>query len=182
MNFEHLKSNNYYNTDQFSLNGIKQFCRIVDILDGDTLSVILLLNTQYYRFNIRLYGIDTCEIKSKNLEIHNKGIDAKNRIISLLCSSNKVTGFDANALSKKEIKDFFCNNFITAYISCKEFDKFGRTLADIYLYNEECSDLNEITKKENSLSYMLVTENLAYPYFGETKMLDDEIKEYFNLN
>jgi endonuclease YncB( thermonuclease family) len=179
MDIEQLKKFNYYNTEQFSLNGISTFCRVVDILDGDTITCIIPILNNFYKFTIRLYGIDTCEIKSKNLDIHNKGLDAKNKIISLLCKSNNVDEFDSK-LTKKEMKDFLSNNFIIAYISCKEFDKFGRTLANVYLY-DKTKDIDAIIKKENCISYILIQEKLAYPYFGDTKMSESEIKEYFDL-
>jgi hypothetical protein len=78
------------------------------------------------------------------------------------------------------MKDFLSNNFIIAYISCKEFDKFGRTLANVYLY-DKTKDIDAIIKKENCISYILIQEKLAYPYFGDTKMSESEIKEYFDL-
>lgn len=185
---EELKSYNYNNTNFFSLDGISTFCRIVDVLDGDTITVIIPLHNTFYKFIIRLYGIDTCEIKSKNTNIHQKGIDAKNRILSLLCSSNNLKDIDFNStnFTRKEIKEFFNENFVTAYISCKDFDKFGRTLADVFLLNESESDKekkqNDFIYKENSLSYILVNEKLAYPYFGDSKLSDEEIKKYFDLN
>lgn len=178
MEIEKLKTYNYYNTPFFSLNGIFTICRIVDVLDGDTITVIIPLHNDFYKFTIRLYGIDTCEIKSKDTNIHQKGIDAKNKMISLLCCSNNLETINCNILTKKEIKDFFTTNFVIAYISCKEFDKFGRTLADIFLYNSNQENLQQI---ENSISYILLQEKLAYPYFGDTKMSDDEIKKYFDV-
>lgn len=188
MKIKDLKSVNYYNTNFFSLDGLSTFCRIVDVLDGDTMTVIIPLHDTFYKFIIRLYGIDTCEIKSKNINIHEKGIDAKNRVISLLCSSNNIKDINYN-LTKKEIKDFFNNNFIIAYISCKEFDKFGRTLGDVFLLNEieknvedeNNISIDKITQKENSLSYILINEKLAYPYFGDSKLTEEEIKKYFDL-
>jgi endonuclease YncB( thermonuclease family) len=174
-----LKSFNYDNTDQFSFNGLSTFCRIVDVIDGDTLCVIFNLNDKFYRFIIRLDGIDTCEIKSIDKNIHQKGIDAKNYVISTLCSSNNIKNYDLN-FTKKETKEFFNNNFVIAYISCKEFDKFGRILANVYLCNNEYNSRNNLLN-ENSLSNLLLNKKLAYPYFGETKMSDEEIKKYFKF-
>jgi len=175
-----LKTVNYNNTDFFSLNGTCTFCRIIDVLDGDTLTVIIPLHDNYYKFSIRLNGIDTCEIKSKNMQIHNKGLEAKNYMINLLCNSNNINVCDYTNFNKKELKEFFNQNFVIAYICCKEFDKFGRTLADVYLYSNDSNEKEQIHEK-NSLSCILLKEKLAYPYFGETKMSDDEIIKYFDL-
>lgn len=181
-----LKSFNYNNTEQFSFNGLSTFCRILDVIDGDTLCVIFNLNDKFYRFIIRLNGIDTCEIKSIDKNILQKGIDAKNYVISTLCSSNNIKNYDLN-FTKKETKEFFNKNFIIAYISCKKFDKFGRILANIYLYNNEYNSRNEYNShnnllNENSLSNLLLNKKLAYPYFGGRKLSNEEIKKYFNID
>jgi len=181
MDIEKLKAFNYYNTDFFSLNGISTFCRIVNVSDGDTLTVVFPIYNNFYKFVIRLYGIDTCEIKSKDSNIHQKGIDAKNYVISLLCKANNLDQFDINSCTKKEIKEFFNINFIKAFISCKDFDKFGRILADVYLYNENIKE-NINYNGEMSLSTILLEKKLAYPYFGETKKSDNELKQFFELD
>lgn len=176
-----LQNYNYNNTEFFSLNGISCECRIVDILDGDTLTVIIPVHNFYYKFIIRLYGIDTCEIKSKNNFLHNKGIDAKNKVISLLCTANNINPFYCTNLSKNDIKEFFKNNFIKAHIKCLHFDKFGRTLAEIFLPKKQES--TESTDKSIlSLSNILLNEKLAYPYFGDTKMTEIELEKYFNTD
>lgn len=179
MIIDDLKKHNFNNTNFFSLSGINTFCRIVDVLDGDTLTAIIPFNNIFYKFIIRLYGIDTCEIKSKDIQIHQKGFDAKNYIIYELCKSNNLHPFDCINLSKKEIKDYFEENFVKCFICCKDFDKFGRTLAEIYTCMNADEDICQDKKK--SLSDLLIDKKLAYPYFGETKMSEEEIKKYFDL-
>jgi hypothetical protein len=179
MNIDQLECFNYNNTEFFSFNGFSTICRIINVLDGDTLVVIFHFFNNFYKFTIRLYGIDTCEIKSNNEHIRKKGLDAKNYVISLLCLSNNIQPLDITFVTKKDVKEFFNNNFIKAHISCKNFDKFGRILSEIYLYYDNNDNFE---KKENSISFMLLNNNLAYPYFGETKLSDEEIKEYFHLD
>ena len=53
-------------TPHFSLNGQKLWGRVVSLYDGDTLTIALNVFDAIYKFSVRMNGIDTCEIKSKN--------------------------------------------------------------------------------------------------------------------
>ena len=59
---------NYDNktTPHFSLNGQKLWGRVVNVYDGDTLTIVLSVFNGIYKFSVRMNGIDTCEVKSKN--------------------------------------------------------------------------------------------------------------------
>ena len=58
-------------TPYFSLQDVNTYGRLVDIYDGDTVKVILPVMDRYFKFDVRLNGIDTCEIKSHNIENKN---------------------------------------------------------------------------------------------------------------
>ena len=53
-------------TPHFSLNGQKLWGRVVSLYDGDTLTIALNVFDGIYKLSVRMNGIDTCEIKSKN--------------------------------------------------------------------------------------------------------------------
>ena len=60
-----LNCNN--DTKMFSLNGKTKLCRVVDIYDGDTCKVVFRLNRKIYRWNVRMEGYDSPEMRiSKN--------------------------------------------------------------------------------------------------------------------
>jgi len=144
------------NTPYFSLNGNKYLAKIVNVIDGDTIVVIISLFNNFYKFNVRLNGIDTCETRSDNLEIKNLGLKAKYRVIEI------ITEKKYKDLDKKAIINIFKNNNYLVNILCYEFDKYGRLLADVYIKNENISNI-------------LIKENLAYFYDGKTKCSEDEI-------
>ena len=173
-NIINLKLQNY-NTPYFNLNGMYTICKVVDVIDGDTIVVVIYLFNNYYKFVIRIDGIDTCETKSKNIDIHSNGIKAKNAVIHLLLKKNLQEEFifsDTNELSKKEVIGIFEKNCILIWIKCKNFDKFGRTLADVFLDQEQTQ----------SVSTILLHNKLAYPYHGEKKLTEEEISKYLDLN
>jgi len=144
-------------TKKFSLDGLCTQGRIVDIIDGDSLSIILNIFNNYYKFNVRINGIDTCELKSKN-EL-NKQLAHKART-SLL---KLITGFEDTAiLSKKEVQNILDKEIYIVYLECLNFDKYGRLLANVY---------TTISGNKNELlSEYLLKNKLAYVYTGETKL------------
>jgi endonuclease YncB( thermonuclease family) len=151
-----------YNNDIpfFSLKGINSQARVVNIIDGDTVVVILNIFNGFYKFYTRLINIDTCEIHSSNLELKEKGNTAKYRVIELI-TKNKY-----NNLSKKDIIKILNENVYIVNIECDDFDKYGRLLANIFVDEKNIGDI-------------LVDEKLAYRYYGDKKL--SEIDQLKNL-
>lgn len=81
------------------------------IVDGDTIDALVDLGFTTWKFvRIRVAGIDAPETRTKDIEEKNLGLDAKNRVISLL---------EANE-----------NKF---RLVSQGVDKYGRCLGVIYL-------------------------------------------------
>lgn len=151
-------------TPYFSLNGIKCLAKVITVKDGDTLVLATKISNSFYKFNVRLANIDTCEIKSKNQKIKQLGLTAKYRVIDLFCKTKNVKiNFNLDSMTKKEIQDIFEKNCFIAWIECYEFDKYGRVLADVY-----------VKKDDESISNILLKEKLAYKYTGATKLTEEE--------
>jgi micrococcal nuclease len=131
-------------------------CKVQKCYDGDTCSVVIFYNNEYFSFNIRLFGIDTPELHGIN---HNKAIKSRNRLISLLVHQEIKLEYE---YSKKELDDIFEKNKKIVVLKCKEIrDKYGRILGEIYPND---------TKK--SASDVLLEEGYAYAYDGKTKKLE----------
>jgi endonuclease YncB( thermonuclease family) len=150
-------------TPELSINGLKSYGRLVDIYDGDTIKVILPTFGSYYKFTIRLIEIDTCEIKSKDKELQENAIKARDRLFELL-TNNKVN-------TKNDIKKLLEEEVYLVWVECDSKDKYGRVLANIYKDKGTTKSVSEI----------LVEEKLAYRYGGKTKLTDDMIKKELNI-
>lgn len=126
----------------FSFEGLADYVEVLNILDGDTISVIIPITLEFgngknekkglYRLNIRLLGIDTPELKNKS----DLAFKAKDRLISLINECNKKI-----------------------YIKIHNYDKYGRILGEIF--KDSSCDI--------SFNQILINEGLAKPYFGGTK-------------
>ena len=150
-------------TPSLSINGLKCYGRLIDIYDGDTVKVILPTFNSYYKFTIRLNGIDTCEIKCKDKILQENAIKARDRVLELL-TNNKIN-------TKKDIKNLLESDVFLVWVECLNNDKYGRILANIY------KDKNE----KKSISEILLEEKLAYSYEGKTKLSNDDIKQELNI-
>lgn len=153
-----LEEHDLSNTKQFSLNGQNCFVRIVDVKDGDTVVAVIPCFGEFYRFNVRLSGIDTQEMKSEDPIKKQKAIQARNRVLQLLKTNTKIN-IDRE-YTRKEVKDICAEEACIVWMKCYGFDKYGRLLADIYDNEHD----------RFSFSECLIHEGLAYSYDGGTKL------------
>jgi endonuclease YncB( thermonuclease family) len=120
----------------FSFVNLADYVEVISILDGDTVAVAIPIYMQFgskkceksgiYRFNIRLYGIDSCELKSKDPEQSLLAHKAKTRLTELITK---------------------CNNKI--FVKLLKYDKYGRILGELYNNEDDQVSFNQILLKEN---------------------------------
>jgi len=152
-----LREHTYYNTPLFSLKGKEGWVRLVDIYDGDTITIVLVVGGEVRRLQVRLAGIDTCEMRSKSMETRQLAIDAKASLLRFL--TGLVLQSDDGSL-RSRLND----GVYLVYCVFLEQDKYGRTLANVYADD----------KKDLSASNMLMHAGLAYAYGGKTKRSEEE--------
>lgn len=145
---------------EFSLAGRKTVGKVVDIYDADTCKIIFGLDNVIVKFNCRLSGIDTPELKPPrsqlNRDLEKKAAQkARNRLIQLCtdCECQLSTRF-----SRKSKKELLSNNEKLVNIHCGDFDKYGRLLVKIF-------DING----NKSYNDMLIAESYANKYDGGKK-------------
>jgi micrococcal nuclease len=85
--------------------------QVIKVYDGDTITIASKMpyeNSPLFRFNVRLYGIDTPEIKSKNENEKTLAKKARDSLSQLIMNKN---------VTLQNVKN----------------EKYGRILADVYL-------------------------------------------------
>lgn len=85
-----------------------QYGKVVQVYDGDTFTLATYLFGDFYRFSVRLYGIDTPEIKTKDSKMKSRGVLARDALRELIM--NKTV----------ELKNV-------------EYEKYGRLMAHVYV-------------------------------------------------
>ena len=91
-------------------------CKIVKIIDGDTVDVDIDLGfgVWMHKERIRLYGIDTPELRNHEQKI--KAMESKRRLVELLNQTQNIVN-----------------------VECGQFDKFGRVLVTLFTEKQEKS-------------------------------------------
>eukprot|EP00798_Chlamydomonas_sp_ICE-L_P019679 gene19679-26366_t len=146
-----------------SLAGLRCWARVVGVHDGDTLTVVLeAFPGRFYKVNIRVHGIDTCEITSKNNEIKERAIRARNRLVEYLTG---VKLDPCKPYTRTQIEKAVCENVNVVWVECYEQEKYGRTLANLYPDCNGCA----------SVAQVLLDEKLAYAYDGGRKMSESDM-------
>lgn len=137
----------------FSLKGTHTG-RVVSLHDGDTFTCVIPLLDTYYKFSIRIAGIDTCEMTSKDSLLKTKAFMARDRLFGLLTGAR----IDTIDWRKSNFDKYFESNYTAIQLDCNEMDKYGRVLADV-----------------SNFADILVREKLAYRYDGGTKLTETQI-------
>ena len=117
-------------TNKFSLNGYKTFAKCVHAYDGDTIHVVFKMpnSNDCYKWIIRMMGIDTPEIKTKNTYEKQLAVKARDFLRELILDKLIV-------------------------IECLDFDKYGRLLGNIYIEGNEMSLSNIMIEKGYAKAY-----------------------------
>jgi endonuclease YncB( thermonuclease family) len=107
------------NAEYFTLNEQVFECKVVKVYDGDTIHVLFPYFNKMYKWNCRLTGIDTPELRTTNLLEKDFGY--------------KVRDILSEKILNKVVK-----------IKCGEFDKYGRLLCEVYEIENETEFKNSI--------------------------------------
>lgn len=120
---------------------------VVRVVDGDTVIANVDVGFDMWkRCNIRLYGINTPETRTRDLDEKVMGYQAKDRLVQLLEEND--------------------NKFV---LESKGLDKYGRSLGVLWTgYHEVATyaDTSGTRPVEISLNELMVNEGLAEEYFG----------------
>ena len=147
---------------EFSLDGIKTKCKVVDIYDGDTCKIVIVINNELMRFACRLNFINAPEMKPLKSKLDREkeilhAKSARNRLIQLATNCECDVN---NQLSKSDIEKLLHGNSKIVNVQCYGFDLYGRLLVELY------NDDTDVKTYNNTL----VSEGFANPYDGGKKM------------
>jgi endonuclease YncB( thermonuclease family) len=134
------------------------FAKVVKVYDGDTITIATYLDDlksqqSPYKFSLRLYGIDTPELRSSS-DIEKK----------------------AGYFVKQKLEERILGKIVKVKLHDK-YDKYGRLLGYIYDIHEGQENIQRETKETEeteepesiSINQWLIDNKYAYPYDGTTK-------------
>jgi micrococcal nuclease len=145
----------YSNTQPWTLAGWNGIARIVDVYDGDTMTAILEYpSNALHKFQVRLRGIDTPELRSPDPGRKSAAMAARDRVMSLLLDSSSAIPFRR----RSDVRCALEAKPVLVQLSVAGLDKYGRLLGDVCL----------LSTGEN-IANVLEREGLAVAYTGGTK-------------
>ena len=135
---EYLKLSSKF-TQELNFKNKTFLCKVVDVYDGDTVKVVFYFHDVLYRWNVRLYGINTPEMRPSRLNPLRKSIKA-------------------NAIKSRDyLKSLFEKKNNLLYIECGDFDKYGRLLGTFF-YKDIISLYDE------SINHQMIVSGNAKEY------------------
>ncbi len=152
MHFYNLIPNRLYDHDlrhatkgkKFSYAGLSFKCKVVDVYDGDTLTVVFRYRGKLQQHSVRMLGYDSPEMKPPRSD------------------PDREREITAAKAAKKALADMVCTG--TAKIECDAADKYGRILVTLYkekgygCFRTSCN-INE----------WMMSNGYGVPYDGGTK-------------
>ena len=134
------------NVPELSFNGMRRHCKVVSVYDGDTIKVVFPLNGKMYKWNCRINGVDTPEIRTR-------------------CLPEKKHGYLVRDKLREKILDK------VVYILCGDFDKYGRLLVNVYINGTDISKW--LIEKNYAFEYHGKTKISWKDYFEKKEQGDD---------
>ena len=104
-------------TSQFSLKGETHRAKVVKVYDGDTVHIVLKKFNQFFRFNCRISGVDTPELRTKN-------------------TIEKQMGY----MVRDKLSELILDKIVTVH--CDDFDKYGRLLIRIDIMDSSSNPID----------------------------------------
>ncbi len=105
-----------------------EFGKVIKVYDGDSITIATMFQDNgdagIYRFSVRLNGIDTPEMRTRNLD------------------EKKVAQF-----VQQRLEDKLLGKFVT--LKNVQLEKYGRLLCDVYLEEESNESINDWLLKNN---------------------------------
>jgi endonuclease YncB( thermonuclease family) len=145
----------------FTLAGTTVPAKVISCYDGDTFCAAIPLEGKLWKFNCRMAGYDTPEMKppmnrpGRELE-KARAVKAKQALLSQICSTITMD----QELDKKSMDRAILGNNKIVQLRCKEFDKYGRLLVEIPL-----------TQGVGTVNAWMVENGYGYAYDGGKKDL-----------
>jgi endonuclease YncB( thermonuclease family) len=197
------------NTPRFNITAKGRIpARVIRIHDGDTITCISsfldrLPSGCVIEGSVRLLGIDTAEIHSKNLTLERHALKARARLIQLCClggehhtnkpslqipTTTSFTSLTTNHQTHTKLQTDLSATLCT--MTDNELETYFRKHCYIIYaeyhgtdkYGRYIADLySSMDLSEPSFSEILIAERLAYKYLGKTKKSDDDQLAYFGL-
>lgn len=126
---------------------VKQMVKLKEVYDGDTIKIITRLDAKetFRVYSLRIHGIDTPEIRTRNVLEKKAGQAAKQVAMHILGSKSLL------------------------WVEFTKEDKYGRLMGKLYLTESFTNCCHNKLIKGDLFADQMLHLKQAKPYFGKTK-------------
>ena len=144
---------------KFTFAGTTHTAKVVSCYDGDSFEAAMYIGEKLWKFDCRMSGYDSPEIKplktAPNREAEKAAaLRAKTALLSFVCDGVDVV----RTYTNKELDALVKQNKKLIDLQCKEFDKYGRLLV-------------EVPAPSSTVNSWMIANNYGYEYTGGTKKI-----------
>jgi endonuclease YncB( thermonuclease family) len=136
----------------------RHLAKVLSIYDGDTITVSLIYCDIAFEYNVRIYGIDTPELKYKGLNKNTENLDDQN-------IKELRTMRDKGLLARDKLIELIGDNPFV-FLDCKGKEKYGRLLAEVWpSVSNGC--FGGLQPGKETFADTLIKQGYGVPYFGK---------------
>lgn len=132
-------------TPYFTLNGQVFKCKVVKVVDGNTLEVAFFFNSELTRWKVQLVDVDAPRL--------NPRLDMENREEEIQLAKEAKEYLESLVIGKNRL----------FYIGCGDFDSFGRINGVLY-YQKPSNDNYKVVRSANAMSETNTINQLMNQY------------------
>ena len=132
-----------------SMDGELSRCKVIDVYDCDTVTLLVVFGGKVYKKRTRLANIDSAEIRTRNLDEKKFGLDSKKWL------SDKIMG-------KK------------LWVRCGDWDKYGRLLGELFEDKECLISINDEIVKNGYAYYYDGGKRKGFHQWYDTNQLEEQ--------
>jgi endonuclease YncB( thermonuclease family) len=152
-----LVNNSFENIKKYTYDGLITKAKVIDVYDGDTITIVFYFNDNPIKDSFRMYGYDSPEIKPR-----------KNILVR-----------DLHVKAGKLVRDYLKQLILGKVVwvkFCKE-EKYGRLMGNIFMIGEKSKDCFEGT--EQCINDIMIEKKCGKTYDGGHKsdFTEEELKE-----
>jgi endonuclease YncB( thermonuclease family) len=159
---------------KFTFAGSAHTAKVVSCYDGDTFEAAMYIGDKLWKFDCRMSGYDSPEMKPLKIAANREAekaaaLRAKTALLSFVCDGVEA----ARTYTNKELDDLVKRNKKLIELRCKEFDKYGRLLVEIpapVIVAEVPADSKHNPVASNTVNSWMIVNKFGYEYKGGTKM------------
>lgn len=142
---------------KFDFAGQEFYGRLHSCHDADTFNVVTEMFGKLYKLTVRVLGIDSAEIRTKDLKEKALAIKARDFVAAWALPNKFHVGGNH---TEKEIKTALQETPVIVYVKCEKNDLYGRALAYVYKNSTDTE----------SISDLLINGGFVDAYGGKTKL------------